>query len=164
MVSMVGGSETADDKCSRLQKTGKRCTWEASLSSIKSKRVKGGHLLNDEGVCGCGSSGEHGGENVGIGDLSLGECQCKSLVDLLPKDVPPDSAAVHSKDVAIENPATGDFIISELVASRKCPKIMFMNIADENKKTCLTKVHVQLFFNIEYLSTAGPSMIYDNHS
>ncbi|MQM00699.1 hypothetical protein Taro_033438 [Colocasia esculenta] len=52
MSSGVGNSETAEnvhcggDKCSPLQQTAKRCIWEASLSSIKSKRVKGGHLLD----------------------------------------------------------------------------------------------------------------------
>ncbi|KAJ6812417.1 uncharacterized protein M6B38_149805 [Iris pallida] len=112
----------------------KRRVWEASLSSLKSKRVRGSHHID-----GCQDIGQDlasvqvRGLNA-FDDCSLGNSGHKSLVEVLrddPVDVNSWRAHTASK-------------LDNVVPESNGPRIMFMNIADDAKKECLTKIVKEL--------------------
>ncbi|GFP90911.1 mediator of DNA damage checkpoint protein 1 [Phtheirospermum japonicum] len=102
------GIEYHEDNCSWSVQGTKRA-WEASCTSLKSKKVKGTH-----------SSDWHLGSHGPVSSNSMNEKneECRT-VNLSDEDV---------------------YICPEIPSTAKCNKIMLMNIADDEKKSRLTKI------------------------
>ncbi|XP_061363007.1 uncharacterized protein LOC133306682 [Gastrolobium bilobum] len=128
------GSDANVKHCSQSTKGAKR-TWEASFSSLKSKRVKGSQLVD------CGS------------DSSWGFISEDDRADPCFVDVP------HADPLIKKNSekCTGNYmhleppINKELPSTKQRFRIMLMNIADDAKKAQLTKV----------IEDLGGTMAYD---
>lgn len=114
-----------DDRCSLGQRM-KRQSWEATLSSLKSKRIRGGHLI---GCC------QESNQDIACDSCSFGNSGCERAVRAFLKD-----SICHA-----EGNRVGD-VNDDLVLKGNCLTIMFMNIADDAKKACLTKVIVVIAF------------------
>ncbi|KAK1291415.1 putative inactive purple acid phosphatase 27 [Acorus calamus] len=107
--------------------------WEATLSSLKSKRVKGVKSSNPK------LDYEIDSRN----DMFFGGCpSCthpsSSLVKVVPDD--PQQGSVLMSPLEGNDPTHNtaeDQSNDDLTSRKECPRIMFMNIADESKKTCL---------------------------
>ncbi|XP_051138588.1 uncharacterized protein LOC127256565 isoform X2 [Andrographis paniculata] len=95
-LEMRGGNEDDDDNYRPLLENKKRI-WEASLTSLKSKKVKGTNS--------CSNSMQEKGNECRTGNIT-----------------------------------NEDFGYTEIPSAAKCCRIMLMNIADEDKKSCLTKI------------------------
>lgn len=106
--------------CSCSTQGAKRRFSEASLSSLKSKRVKGGKPKEYELDCHCNFvlESQKGNDNCFDGCVSLGTSEDKCF-----------------SSGCVENTAK-----AELESEGKCFRIMLMNIADETKKMTLKKV------------------------
>ncbi|XP_048322061.2 uncharacterized protein LOC107431598 isoform X5 [Ziziphus jujuba] len=119
----------------------KRRVWESSLSSLKSKKVKGSHLVG----CHCGSNCDIVCESDGYYSCfqrcTLDGSKNDKLVGL-----PPINTLTGSSEEKIAqgcdagNLTTEAPIRKEFHSQRQCYKIMLMNIADDTKKAHLTKV------------------------
>ncbi|CAA7388479.1 unnamed protein product [Spirodela intermedia] len=122
----------------------KRCLWEASLSSLKSKRIKGCHLTD----CGISSdwcsAGEHDAGDAVLVDSSHDASECQPLLDALTKDAVYPDLAFRNEVVEVQTGASTDFVNNNVVQDKREPKIFFMNISDENKKTWLRKIVEEL--------------------
>ncbi|XP_024025448.1 uncharacterized protein LOC21398602 [Morus notabilis] len=103
-------------RCSSTQGSGAKRVWEASLSSLKSKKVKGSYLVGCQSGSNWSLDSESGRDGSCYHTCPLVASENKSLTGLPPKD-----------------PSTS-----------KCFKIMLMNIADDTKKEVLTKVITEL--------------------
>ncbi|XP_073114005.1 uncharacterized protein [Elaeis guineensis] len=112
-----------DGRCSLGQGV-KRQIWEATLSSLKSKRIRGGHLI---GCC------QESNQDIVCESCSLGNSGCEQSVRAFLKD-----SICHA-----EGNRVGD-INDDLLLKGNCPTVMFMNIADDAKKACLTKIVIEL--------------------
>ncbi|XP_038972881.1 uncharacterized protein LOC103695462 isoform X2 [Phoenix dactylifera] len=112
-----------DGRCSLGQRV-KRQIWEATLSSLKSKRIRGGHLI---GCC------QESNQDIACESCSLETSGCEQSVRAFPKD-----SICHA-----EGNRFGD-ANNDLVLQGNCPIIMLMNIADDAKKACLTKIVIEL--------------------
>ncbi|KAG2405590.1 uncharacterized protein HKW66_Vig0048450 [Vigna angularis] len=108
--------------CSQSTKGAKR-TWEASLSSLKSKRVKGSQLVDNQSGSSCGFILETDESNP---------CFVEALYDPSIRD---GSEKCVDNYLHLEAP-----INMEPPSTKQCFRIMLMNIADDAKKTQLTKV------------------------
>lgn len=112
----------------------KRRVWEASLSSLKSKRVKGIQLIE------CNSDSNDRNEACSDG-CSLATSISKSLRKVTPKDslasTYMEKNAEESRLVTIMS--TGQ-VCEDMQLKGDCFRIMLMNIADDTKKTLLTEV------------------------
>ena len=106
----------------------KRCLWEASLTSLKSKRIKGSHPSNC-GISDWSSAAEH------------------DLGDIPEKKAFPDALCNDEQMMEIPTRKSGDFPKSNKIQYRGDHRIFLMNISDENKKKCLSKVGIRLFLN-----------------
>ncbi|XP_020585845.1 uncharacterized protein LOC110028365 [Phalaenopsis equestris] len=110
---------------SRLR--GKRLVWEASVSSLKSKRVKGSHARDDS------FSSDQNCEPLNEGIYScFSEHSCRPLS----KEVPNSATYSQGERLAQENAGLG--------FKANCPRIMLMNIADDDKKSKLTTIVEEL--------------------
>ncbi|XP_028766656.1 uncharacterized protein LOC114724467 isoform X2 [Neltuma alba] len=124
--------------CSNSTKGAKR-TWEASLSSLKSKRVKGCHLVDDRSESSWGFVSEVDRTNSCFVGCSWGVLSGKSSAEL-PYG---DSLIVQEKN---SEKLKGDYldleaqVNNEQLSTKQCFRIMLMNIADDAKKMHLTKV------------------------
>ncbi|RDX97208.1 Mediator of DNA damage checkpoint protein 1, partial [Mucuna pruriens] len=118
--------------CSQSTKGAKRA-WEASLSSLKSKRVKGSQLVDYQSDSSCGFISETDKANPCFEEVphdpSITKCSEKCIGDYFHLEAP----------INIELPST-----------KQCFRIMLMNIADDAKKTQLTKVIEDLGGTISY--------------
>ena len=114
-----------DGRCSLGQGV-KRQIWEATLSSLKSKRIRGGHLI---GCC------QESNQDIVCESCSLGNSGCEQSVRAFLKD-----SICHA-----EGNRVGD-VNDDLLLKGNCPTVMFMNIADDAKKACLTKVILVIAF------------------
>ncbi|XP_072960866.1 uncharacterized protein [Typha angustifolia] len=120
------GCDPDGGKCSLSGQPLKKRIWEASSSSLKSKRVRGGQLVD----C-CNELNP----NLACDNCSLGTAMWKYSVNAVPKDsITPSSLGTHAEGKRLGG--TDAYPVLE----GTCPKIMFMNIADDAKKTCLTKI------------------------
>lgn len=119
--------------CSSRQRL-KRHFCEASSSSLKSKRVSGGHDTID--CC-----------HVSITGLVCDSFSLGNAKGICSVHASPDYLAAHAEG----NRRTGD-MSDHLVSKGSCPKIMFMNIADDAKKSSLTKV-TNAVYSKAWLST-----------
>ncbi|KAK1278602.1 hypothetical protein QJS04_geneDACA023857 [Acorus gramineus] len=114
--------------------------WEATLSSLKSKRVKGVKSSNPK------LDYEIDSRN----DMFFGGCpSCthpsSSLVKVVLDD--PQQGSVLTSPLEGNDPTHNtaeDQSNDDLIWRKECPRIMFMNIANESKKTCLAKIVDQL--------------------
>lgn len=113
----------------------KRCVWEASVSSLKSKRIKGGHCIHDCQEIQDLDSNCVRETDASPKDCSLGITECQPLGEITPT-APTD---INQSGSPAEQRLSGH-LDKELVLNGHWPRIMFMNIADDAKKTCLTKV------------------------
>ncbi|XP_054782488.1 uncharacterized protein LOC129289715 isoform X2 [Prosopis cineraria] len=129
------GAEMKD--CSNSTKGAKR-TWEASLSSLKSKRVKGSHLVDSGSESSWGFVSEVARTSSCFVGCSWGVSSGKSSVERPCGD----SLSVQGKNS--EKPK-GDYlqleaqVNNEQLSTKQCFRIMLMNITDDAKKTHLTK-------------------------
>lgn len=124
--------------CSTQRVVNKR-VWEASLSSLKSKKVKGGHDID----CNLASSWNLIRENSEIKDARFDDCSYGiskdwSSLEVTSKDqlrlCGPASHAEDNRQVHLKS--------TDELTLRGKPLIMLMNIADDSKKECLTKVKI----------------------
>ncbi|KAK9289461.1 hypothetical protein L1049_007616 [Liquidambar formosana] len=146
MTTVVGITSTGADAdvkhCSCSTHGVKRRVWEASVSSLKSKKVKGCHLID----CQLDSDWDFVPESDGRNDSCFDECSLgtsrnKSLVEVTPRDYL--TSTDIEKNVEECRPVTTmlkDQISEEPVSKGDCFRIMLMNIADDTKKTHLTKI------------------------
>lgn len=126
---------------SSTQGSGAKRVWEASLSSLKSKKVKGSYLVGCQSGSNWNLDSESGRDGSCYHTCPLGASENKSLTGLPPKD---PSTSSYKENIA-ETCAQGN-ILSEVSVGKEshphteCFKIMLMNIADDTKKEVLTKV------------------------
>ncbi|KAL9411625.1 hypothetical protein AB3S75_045263 [Citrus x aurantiifolia] len=125
------GADTGAKHCSCSQGTKRR--WEASTSSLKSKKVKGSNCA-DCHLDSYRSLASAGGETVGL----LG---CKPSQEITPSNhVTVDCTGNDAKEDRPVCTTSAAFISKEFQSNGKCFRIMLMNIADDSKKVHLTKV------------------------
>lgn len=129
------GADTYAKHCSCSSQGAKKRVWEASLSSLKSKKVKGGH-----------SAGCQLDSNQGLAledNETRGMPGCKSLVEITPSH--PVTTNCMRNDAKETGPVCMSLSVllvsKELQSYGGCFRIMLMNIADDSKKAHLTKVH-----------------------
>ncbi|XP_038697506.1 uncharacterized protein LOC119995167 isoform X1 [Tripterygium wilfordii] len=115
------GSSGGVNLCTCSTQNAKRKVWEASLSSLKSKKVKGSHLLD------CSSESAWG--LIPESDCTapcFNGCSWEMVNNSIEgKPFEMTSKALVGKEVC----SNGEYL-----------KVMLMNIADDTKKTSLTKV------------------------
>ncbi|KAG0502787.1 hypothetical protein HPP92_002859 [Vanilla planifolia] len=118
--------KTTDNKCQSDEiffspkQSGKRITWEASVSALNSKRVKGSHVLN-HGVC------------------PMKNC---------------DSLQIEGNDACFAKGPN-----QESVDQINCPRIMFMDIIDDDKRSRLTKIVEELGGSVARTATSSTHLI-----
>lgn len=129
----------------------KRRVWEASWSSLKSKKVKGSHDIDFN----LGSDWDHISENTEENDGVLGDCCVGVSKDWSSLEV----TRLHDPPHLAEK-REGTFIFTDEMPPRGIqPVIMLMNIADNSKKTCLVKVVEDLGGNVTSHGTAATHVI-----
>ena len=140
-LSKIGVEHNAKH-CSCSTQGAKKRVWEASLSSLKSKKIKGSHSIDYQLDSNFGIALESDG-NLSCSDgFSLDTSRNKSLLGVTPWaslscSCLEKSAEEHrSVNVMPKGPAS-----KELQSNGECFRILLMNIADDAKKTCLTKVN-----------------------
>ncbi|KAL7225344.1 hypothetical protein ACSBR1_020676 [Camellia fascicularis] len=134
--------EDADAKhCSCSSLGEKKRVWEASYTSLKSKKVKGCHQVDCQL-----DSRDFVPESDGTNDSSFRGCfagisKNKSLVDVTPRD-PLSSTYLEKTNEECQpvNIMSEDHDSMELLAKGEHFRIMLMNIADNAKKLSLTKI------------------------
>lgn len=126
--------DDADGSAYNSGKGVKRQISEALSSSLKSKRVRGGHHIQ---CCPCSSQiipydglSKLDSDTRPLGILPMELCHAEMSKDL--NDV------THVGSDAKGNNSLADILVSDVL----CAKIMFMNIADEMKKASLVKVNI----------------------
>ena len=138
-VRSTGVGTDVEANCSCSAHGAKKRVWEASLSSLKSKKVKGSHQIgcqldsNWDIVSGNGKI-----DNVCFVGCSLGTTRNESLSEVLPRDIL--SSSYVEKNVEDCGPLSKDQLSFELQEKGEGFRIMLMNIADDTKKAHLTKV------------------------
>ncbi|XP_020234487.1 uncharacterized protein LOC109814462 isoform X2 [Cajanus cajan] len=130
--SSQNGNDANVKCCSQSTKGAKRA-WEASLSSLKSKRVKGSQLVDYQSDSSCGFILETDKANPCF------------------EEVPRDPLIKNSSEKCVRDNLHLEAPINiELPSTKQCFRIMLMNIADDAKKTQLTKVIEDLGGTISY--------------
>ncbi|XP_028057198.1 uncharacterized protein LOC114261186 isoform X5 [Camellia sinensis] len=127
--------------CSCSSRGEKKRVWEASYTSLKSKKVKGCHQVDCQL-----DSRDFVPESDGTNDSSFHGCSSgisknKSLVDVTPRD-PLSSTYLEKTNEECQpvNIISEDHDSMELLAKGESFRIMLMNIADNAKKSSLTKI------------------------
>ncbi|GAV72590.1 BRCT domain-containing protein [Cephalotus follicularis] len=140
--NMASGAElvkieaTADVKhCSCSEQGSKRKIWQASLSSLKSKRVKGSHCMNCQSDSSWDIVPESDRNYPSLDGCSIGIYDIKSFEEVTPGD-----PLTKAKDGGKVNMTSDVITDKEFQPKAECFRIMLMNIADETKKTHLKKV------------------------
>ncbi|KAI4300842.1 hypothetical protein L6164_034172 [Bauhinia variegata] len=133
--ALVTGAELSKDgidtnmkHCSQSTKGEKRA-WEASLSSLKSKRVKGSHLAD------CRSDSRWGFISQAERTNSCLMGCSKEIVESPHGDSFINTGKYEGNYLLSEDPVN-----KELPSTEQCFRLMLMNIADDTKITYLTKV------------------------
>eukprot|EP00258_Populus_trichocarpa_P042184 XP_024458203.1 uncharacterized protein LOC7473591 [Populus trichocarpa] len=132
----------ADVKCnySYIQGT-KRRAWEASLSSLKTKKVKGSHQTDYESDSGRGSDSERFTTDPCFRGCSLGISKNNSFGKATSMDPLTRNCMENNVKEDKSSNRTSEVLVSKEFQSKgECFRIMLMNIADDDKKTHLTKV------------------------
>ncbi|KAI3867878.1 hypothetical protein MKW92_046551 [Papaver armeniacum] len=135
-IDLVRLAENADKKhCSCSGQGVKRRAWEASLSSLKSKKVKGGHCSDCHVDFTCDLSLECDRANISgsLGSSGDKSCSLKTLPMLNSCQV------IHDAESRLANILIDEGRGHELLTG-ECHRVMLMNIADDVKKSFLTKI------------------------
>ncbi|KAL6997565.1 hypothetical protein U1Q18_007692 [Sarracenia purpurea var. burkii] len=135
------GADADVRHCSCSSLNGKKRVWESSYTSLKSKKVKGGHEV------GCQlDSSDFISESCGRNDShfdgsSMGISRDKSLVEMAPRD--PFTNSYMEKTTEECHPVN---VVSEyhgnpeLLSRENSLRIMLMNITDDAKKSNLSQI------------------------
>ncbi|XP_010273312.1 PREDICTED: uncharacterized protein LOC104608888 isoform X2 [Nelumbo nucifera] len=136
------GDGTDVKYCSCSRQGAKKRVWEASLSSLKSKKVKGGHHIGCHLDSNWELVSENGrGNDSSVGGYSLGTSVDKTLVEVNHKDALNCSSLASHVEESPLHIMPNEYNTSEKHQSKgECHRIMLMNIADEVKKMHLTKI------------------------
>lgn len=133
-----------DVKCCSCYTQGTKRVWEASLSSLKSKRVKGSHQTDCETESIMGLDSGSGSERTDpcFNKCPLGISKSCSFVGVTSTN-PLTSHCMedNAKEGRTINMASEALGSKELPSKRESIRIMLMNIADDAKKMHLTKVY-----------------------
>lgn len=119
----------------------KRRVWEASLSSLKSKKVKGSHLVGRQADCNWDVASESDEYDSCRKKCTLDTSKNNYLVGLPPID--PLTSSREGKTAqgcGLGNMTSEASIMKDFYSQSHCFKIMLMNIDDDTKKALLTKV------------------------
>ncbi|XVE95859.1 hypothetical protein REPUB_Repub02eG0170400 [Reevesia pubescens] len=139
------GANIAAKQCSCSSQGSKRKVWEASLSSLKTKKVKGTHQM-DSHQNGCQLDPDwHIIPDSDRNDSRLDGCSFvstdKSLVEVMPEVSLVSNCMGNEAQEGRPSRMTEEALnAKELQPNRECFRIMLMNIADDTKKTHLLKV------------------------
>ncbi|KAF9595077.1 hypothetical protein IFM89_036966 [Coptis chinensis] len=160
LVTEIGAKMDSSGKhCTCSVQSAKRKTWETSCSSIKSKKVKGGHQIDystcylnseqDEGKNSCykacsmsTSKDNYCMEVDGSDTLKNRTSKDKSCLDVVPKDALKNSSqAVQTADSRLVCVAENEVHNQEKILPEvQCHRITLMDIANDEKKSFLTKI------------------------
>ena len=139
------GANIAAKQCSCSSQGVKRKVWEASSSSLKSKKVKGTHQI-DSHRNGCQlDSNWHIIPDSDRNNSRLDGCSFvstdKSLGEVTPGVSLVNNCKGNEAQEGRPSCMTPEALTTkELQSNRECFRIMLMNIADDTKKTHLIKV------------------------
>ncbi|KAG7961993.1 hypothetical protein I3843_09G043200 [Carya illinoinensis] len=128
-------------QCSCSTQGSKRRVWEASLSSLKSKKVKGSHSIDCQVGSNCGLA-LGGDENEScFQGCSLDTSRDKYLTRAT-HSAPLSSSCVEKivEEHQLVNVMQEVSVSKDFKSKGECFRIMLMNIADDAKRTHLTKV------------------------
>ncbi|XP_059668362.1 uncharacterized protein LOC132313561 [Cornus florida] len=136
------GPDAEVNQCSCSALSGKKRVWEASYTSLKSKKVKGGHLIDCQLDSRDLVSGSDGRNKCCFDEGSLAISKNKSLAEVTTRD--PLIYSYPEKNVeecgAINMTLEDHHGSEELLSKGECFRIMLMNIANDEKKFNLTKI------------------------
>ncbi|XP_009797207.1 uncharacterized protein LOC107807795 isoform X2 [Nicotiana tabacum] len=122
-------------QCSCSASGSKKRTWETSYTSVKSKKIKGGHQTE----CDLHAKDNSLESDVGISFSAVSKRKCRA--DINPSDRLTSCSLEKNAEEATTVNATYKGHSSRGVSSRGTSyRIMLMNIADDNKKANLTKI------------------------
>ncbi|KAK2985536.1 hypothetical protein RJ640_015861 [Escallonia rubra] len=107
----------------------KKRIWETSHTSLKSKKVKGGHQID----CQFGSG------NASRSDRTHDYCSDGSTLDT--------SRNISLLNFTSTNPIADNHLEKDVLEDRSCLRVMMMNISDDAKKSSLTK-NIHQFMNL----------------
>ncbi|MFS7943343.1 putative transcription regulator GNAT family [Helianthus anomalus] len=110
------GNAVDERRCSCSSSGAKKRTWEASHTSLKSKKVKGGHLIVCQSDSGC---------------VSKSNERCMGLSPI---------TVSMNKGLADITPTLGGPLSNDNTQKTSCYNIMLMNIVDDAKISNLTKI------------------------
>lgn len=116
----------ADDKDDTSEQRLKRPLWEASLSSLKLKRIRGAHLVS----CPVKSNQDFPCDNCFAGSSG-----CNDMAVVLP-----DHSSSASYLVTDDAGKLSSDTCEKMAVKQSCPRVIFMDIANDAKKNLLTKV------------------------
>ncbi|CAA0812797.1 Unknown protein [Striga hermonthica] len=122
------GIEDHEDNCSWSALDTKKRTWEASCTSLKSKKVKGTHSDSQLGShC-----------LVWTSDERIANCHDRNCLGTNSGNHSPHEKSEKCRMVDIRNEDL--YVRPEIPSTAKCNRIMLMNIADDEKKARLSKI------------------------
>ncbi|CAI9765645.1 unnamed protein product [Fraxinus pennsylvanica] len=135
------GSEVGLEQCSCSELGTKKRLWEASYTSLKSKKVKGAHVIDcqlgsDDSISGRDGRNDCCFNNNSYSAISRG----KFSTDVFLNNISTNSCFEENKDGKACNVTIEDCGALEVPFSVHSFRIMLMNIADDNKKSNLTKI------------------------
>ncbi|XP_022766618.1 uncharacterized protein LOC111311476 isoform X2 [Durio zibethinus] len=139
------GANIGANQCACSSQVAKRKVWEASSSSLKTKKVKGTHQIDShQNVCQLDSnwhiipdSDRYGSWLDGCSFASTD----KSLVEVTPGVSLANNCIINEAQEGRPSCMTPEApTAKELQSYKECFRIMLMNIADDTKKTHLIKV------------------------
>lgn len=138
MISNLGDSRNceADERgCSYSGQQTKKRVWEASCTSLNSKKVKGGHAIDCESDVRDSASGRDTRNNC----PSISSAFILGNKFLLDEDNLTNSLEKNDENCRSHN-VISKHHGSEELSKAKCFRVMLMNIADYKKKSALTKI------------------------
>lgn len=139
--------DAAINSCSCASQNMKRKVWEASWSSIKSKKVKGSHHVDCDMVSG-GSLPDDSNQQTFI-EYDHGCLKCsrdEAAFKVLSENT---SNIYHEEKHGDDKLGTNDHLHPTKPILRQTPVIMLMNIADDMKKAGLIKVIISFYIYLD---------------
>lgn len=147
---LTGVRIDAEANCSCSAHCAQKRVWEASLSSLKSKKVKGSHQI----FCPLDSSWDCVSGNGKIDDASFVGCSLGATGNRSLTEVPPGytlASGYIEKNVEDFGSFSKDQLSIEHQGKGEAFRIMLMNIADDTKKAHLTKVYLFSFITLFFI-------------
>lgn len=138
MVDNLGKSKNCEADERGFSNSGeqtKKRVWEASCTSLKSKKVKGGHAIDCQSDARDSASGRDTRNNC----PSISSVFIEGNKFLLDEDNLTNSLGKNDENCRPHNMTSKHHGSGEL-SKEKCFRVMLMNIADYKKKSALTKV------------------------